>query len=152
MADANNSFTGADPYTRLWSDMMGGMTATSMSAPPGSLEMIERMRTTFFDVLSKHADEFLRSEQFLTAMKRSVDDTLAFRQQINELLSKSLESMQMVSSADVEEVVQLVRSMDQRMSDKLEEITERIERLEQSVDRSSKQARSGNKPTAKRSR
>lgn len=151
VADGNGSFTGANPYTQFWSDMMGGMAAPGMTAPPASQEMLEQMRKTFFDVLSNNADEFLRSEQFLTAMKRSVDGSLAFRKQINEFLSKSLESLQMPSSADVEEVVQLVRSMDQRISDKLEEITERMERLEQSLDRSSTVTGSENKPTARRS-
>ena len=92
---------GADPMTRFWTDMVGRMAATSMSAPPASQEMIEQMRSAFLDVLSRHTDEFLRSEQFLAAMKQSMDSALAFRQQLNELLTKSLETLQMPTSSDV---------------------------------------------------
>lgn len=123
---------GADPMTRFWTDMVGRMAATSTSAPPASQEMIEQMRSAFLDVLSRHTDEFLRSEQFLAAMKQSMDSALAFRQQLNELLTKSLETLQMPTSSDVVEVIQLVRNMEQRISTRLDDLDERLARLEAS--------------------
>ena len=125
---------GADPMTRFWTDMVGRMAATSMSAPPASQEMFEQMRSAFLDVLSRHTDEFLRSEQFLATMKQSMDSALAFRQQLNEMLTKSLETLQMPTSSDVVEVIQLVRNMEQRISTRLDELDERFARLEASSD------------------
>ena len=124
---------GADPMTRFWTDMVGRMAATSMSAPPASQEMIEQMRSAFLDVLSRHTDEFLRSEQFLATMKQSMDSALAFRQQLNEMLTKSLETLQMPTSSDVVEVIQLVRNMEQRISGRLDDLNERLARLEASL-------------------
>ncbi len=123
---------GADPLTRFWTDMMGRMAATGMSTPPASGEMFEQMRSAFLDVLSKHTDDFLRSEQFLSALKQSMDSGLAFRRQMNDMLTRSLETLQMPTSTDVEEVIQLVRNMEQRIGGRLDEIDERLARLEAS--------------------
>jgi hypothetical protein len=123
---------GADPLTRFWTDMLGRMAATGMSAPPASRDMFEQMRSAFLDVLSKHTDDFLRSEQFLSALKQSMDSGLAFRRQMNEMLTRSLETLQMPTSTDVEEVIQLVRNMEQRIGRRLDEFDERLARLEAS--------------------
>jgi len=132
---------GADPVTRFWTDMMGRLAATGMSAPPASQEMIEQMRTAFFDVLGKHVDDFMRSEQFLSTMKQAMDNALVFRQQFNEFLNKNLEALQMPSSSDVEEVVQIVRSMGQRITGRLDDLDSRLAHLEQAINGSAPRSR-----------
>ena len=73
----------------------------------------------------------MRSEQFLTAMKQSMDNALAAKQQVNEFLTKTLHDFQMPSSSDMDNIVLVMRAMEERIVGKLEDLAKRIERLEQ---------------------
>ncbi len=139
MADGNHSSASVDPLTGFWTDFMSRMGSVGMSTPPMSPEMLEQMREGFFGVLSKHADQFMRSEQFLKAMKSSMDNALAFRQQINAFLTKNLEDLQMPAASDIDGLVQAVREMEQRVTGKLDALAERLDRLEGANPKASKQ-------------
>lgn len=130
MADGQQNFGAMDSWTRMWTDMMGRMASAGATAPPAPKDVFEQMRTAFFDVLSRQAEEFMRSEAFLNTMKQSMDGALVFRKQINDFVAKGLESSQMPSTTDVEEIVRLVRNMEQRITDKMDDLSYRLEQLE----------------------
>ncbi|NOT02685.1 MAG: hypothetical protein HOP29_18930 [Phycisphaerales bacterium] len=121
-----------DAFTRFWTDAMGRMASAGVmptaAAPPPNL--MEQMRDAFFEGMTKHAEEYLRSEQFLTGMKQTMDHALAARQQINDFLTKNLQAFQMPSASDVGEVVRVVRNMEDRLERQLDGMSKRIERLE----------------------
>ena len=131
MADGNHTSMGMDPFTRFWTEFMTRAGGGSMMPPLAMTpEGMEQARKTFFEVLAKHAEEFMRSEQFLTAMKHSLDNALAFKQQMNQFLTRGLQTAQMPSRADSDHMVLLIRGVEDRILDKLDELGERVEALE----------------------
>ena len=127
--DEQNKTDRTDPFTTMWADMMGRMAGMQppAAAPP---DMLEPMRRAFFDAMTKSADEYMRSEQFLTMMKQGMDNALAFRQQLNQFLKQNLQAAQMPTRADTDHMVLLVRGMEERVLEKLDELNRRIEGLE----------------------
>ncbi len=136
MSDGN-SFGTQDPFTRMWSDMMGRMAMPGMNGMPGMTppqptpEMMDQMRKALFSSMTEQAEEYMRSEQFLDSMKKSMDNALAFKQQLNQFLQSGLQTMQMPTRSDSDHMVLLLRGMEERVLGKLEELCERVERLEQ---------------------
>lgn len=127
----------ADPFMRFWSDMMSNMAGAGATAPvAGSMpeESMRQMRQVFFDAWSRSCEEFMRSEAFLTTMKNSMDGALAFRQQLNEFLTKSLNEGQMPSRTDIESIMLAVRRMEERVLDRVEDLSCRIGELEGKID------------------
>ena len=96
--------------------------------PPA--EFAERMRKSFFEAMSKYFEEYLRSEAFLNSMKQSMDHALAWQQAMNQYMQKSLSAAQMQTRADGDHVVLLIRGMEDRVMARLDDLTERVERLE----------------------
>jgi hypothetical protein len=128
--DNDHSFPGADPFTSFWTDMMGKMAAAGAPAPSPAKEWSDQMRKACFDAMAEQADQFMRSEAFLGAMKQSMDNSLAWREQMNQFLTKGWSTAQMSTRADADDMVRLVRGMESRLSAKLEELSSRIEQLE----------------------
>lgn len=139
MATSNRTpFGGADPFTALWSEWMkklaasvpGGAEAASATA---TSEMAGQMRKTFFDAMSQHADQYMRSDAFLAAMKQSMDNALAWQQMVNQFLQKGVSGAQLPTRADSEHVVRLIRGMEDRLIAKLENMEGRVARLEKAA-------------------
>ena len=122
-----------DPFMRFWSDMMSNMAGAGVTAPaPGPMpeEAMRQMRQVFFDAWSRSCEEFMRSEVFLTMMKDSMDGALAFRKQLNEFLGKALNEGQMPSRTDMESITLAVRRMEERVLDRVEDLSRRVGELE----------------------
>jgi len=124
----------AEAMTRFWTEMATRMAAESFASPPGTPQFARRMQDVFFDVMGRQADEFMRSEAFLSAMKQSMDASLAFRQQLNDLLSKTVQQFQMPTGEDVADVAELVRQLGRRVEDSMAALNDRIGRLERRID------------------
>ncbi|MFN0136418.1 MAG: hypothetical protein ACKVS9_09930 [Phycisphaerae bacterium] len=129
MNNATNPFQqpGLEQAQAFWQDFFGKMGGMQ----PGP-DAMERMRKAFMDSMSKWAEEYMRSEAFLGSMKQSMDASLAWQQKINEQLQKGLAAAQMPSREDTDQVTLLIRGMEDRLMDRLERITQRIEKLEKS--------------------
>ncbi len=140
MNDGSTSTMGSDPFTRFWTDMMGQMATVGLTPPAMNPDMADQMRKAFFSVLSKHAEEFMRSEQFLAAMKQSLDNALVFKQQMNQFMQQNLKAFNMPTSNDSDHVALLVRGMEERVMEKLEDMESRMERLEAGRNGQSKSA------------
>jgi hypothetical protein len=88
------------------------------------------MRQSFFDAWARSCDDFMRSDQFLEMMKRSMDGALAFRKQMNEFLTRALGEGQMPSRQDTDAIMDVLRSFQERVLDQLESLSQRVEALE----------------------
>lgn len=123
---------GMDAWNSFWSEFL------SKSVPPGAspisppTDFAERMRKSFFEALTKYFEEYLRSEAFLNSMKQSMDHALAWQQALNQYMQKSLSAAQSPTRADADHVVLLIRGMEDRVMARLDEVTQRIEKLEKS--------------------
>lgn len=125
-------FPGQDSFTAFWQDFSARMMAAGlpMGAQNPSLDAMNQMRRMFFDSLAQHAEKFMRSEGFLQSMKQSMDAGLAWQQTLNQAMQKNLAAAQMPSRADVEHIALLVRGVEDRLSQKLDELSRRVNAVE----------------------
>ncbi len=126
---------GADPFSAMWSEWMRNWTqaagaASASTAPP---DMSAQMRKAFFESMSQQADQYMRSEAFLAAMKQAMDNALGWQQMLNQYLQKGVSAVQMPTRADADHIVRLVRGMEDRLIGKLDAVTQRVERLEKAA-------------------
>lgn len=121
---------GMDAWNSFWSDFLTKSMQSGVSPMTPPAEFAERMRKSFFEAMSKYFEEYLRSEAFLNSMKQSMDHALAWQQAMNQYMQKSLSSAQAPTRADADHVVLLIRGMEDRVMARLDDLTERVERLE----------------------
>lgn len=161
----------ADPFTTFWSDFMSKMAPPSGMAPlpgmpavppmAGGADFSKQMRQSLFDSMSSYCDDFMRSEQFLTAMRQSMDGALAFRQQLDKFLTSTVRSGQQPAREDTDHILIALRSMEDRVLKRLERLEDRLGELEDGAnDRSGESSRTapavansdsaGRKKTAKK--
>lgn len=130
MSTNSNPFFGADPFTRFWTDFMGKMAATGIAPPQPTPDVLKDIRRVFFDAMAEQADQFMRSEMFLNMMKQGVDASLAWQQMLAQNLQKGLNAAQMPSKADTDHVAVLLRGMEDRIVERLDDLARRVDDLE----------------------
>lgn len=129
------SMPSMNPFLAFWNDFYAKMVAAGLTPGQAPQDMADRMRRSFFDAMAKYADEFMRSEAFLTAMKQSFDNALAMQNAMNQYLQKGLATAQMPSRVDQEQLVAMVRGMEDRLFTRLDALAARIEKLEKSLEK-----------------
>jgi len=134
----------AEVFTKFWTDAMGRM-APQMGTMfgPQPDEVARQMRQAFFDAWERHCEEFMKSEAFLETMKKSMDHAIAFREQMNQLLTKTLNACQMPSHEDTDSILLAVRRLEDRVLKRVDELSRRVESMEAAV---------GEKPSGSRTR
>jgi len=141
----DSSWPGIDPFMRFWTDLMSRMTAAGLTPPQPPPDLLQQLRRSFFDALSEQADQFLRSEAFLNAMKQAMETSLAWQQAINQFLHKGLAAAQIPSQAEAEHLVVLLRGMEERVLDRIEDLSRRVAALESARRASAGRARPAQK-------
>jgi hypothetical protein len=96
---------------------------------------MKQVRQAFFDAWAEHCDEFMRSEMFLDAMKRSMDSALAFKQQMNEFLTRTLHENQAPARSDTDSIMLVLRSFEERVLQRIDDLGQRVTNLEAHVGR-----------------
>lgn len=145
----NHGSKQADPFSAFWADLMSRMSTAGFGQPAPSPqdEMFRQMRQAFFDAWGQYCEEFMRSPAFLEALKKTMDNALAFRQQLNEFLTRSLHEGQAPARADTDSILLVVRSLEERVLNRVEELSERVDALADKVGRGSS-AGGGATPTS----
>jgi hypothetical protein len=95
--------------------------------------MFKQMRQAFFDAWAQYCDEFMRSDAYLQAMKKAMDGALAFKQQVNDFLTKALHESQVPARSDTDSILLVLRSLEERMLARMDEITRRVDSLSREV-------------------
>ncbi len=114
-------------------------------------EMLKQARRVFLDTWGQQCEKFMGSEPFLEAMRQSMDQSIAFKQQLNDFLKRTLHDNQMPTRDDTDSIVEVLRSVEQRVVDRLDTLSQRVEALEAKVDsRSSAQAGSDTTSTKRK--
>ncbi len=125
----------ADPFTKFWTEVMTKMSAAgARAASPfaaSSEDAGKQMRQAFFDAWAKYCEDFMRSEVFLEAMKKSMEGAIQFKQQVNDFLRKVMGDSPLPSRDDTESIILAVRRLEERVLDRLEELSQRVEALEE---------------------
>jgi len=144
-----------DPFTAFWCDVLRRMSGAGFNMPSPDSELAEQMRRAFFDAWARYFDEFFRSEAFMASMKQAMDSTLAWQQMWKEHLQRGLSAAQVPSREDTDHIVMLIRGVEDRILEKLEQLSERVAKLEGRPRRTAAAAAtsaSGGKPAARRGR
>jgi len=148
----------SDPFTKAWSDLFARMTSPAGPAPAAQQstwpdETVKQMQRTFFDAMAKQADEFLRSPQFLTMMKQMMDQSMAFKQQVDRFITEAYRGAQMPAQADMQDLTGTLHGIEERLMSRIEELERRLEAAErpgrESADKS--KAKPATRPGGKRS-
>ncbi len=136
----------SDPFeetrkmTSIWTDFATKMMSAGMSVEPGESppDAAKQIRGAVFEAMSQYVNQFMRSEQFLEMMKKSMDASIAWRKQMNDFLTQAHHAGQGVALGDVADLHATVRHLEQRTLDcietichKLDEISKRLEAIEQ---------------------
>lgn len=139
MVDYTGPASGTDPFSRFWVDLMSQMSGAAGRAQMGTPqeEVSKQMRQAFFDSWAKYCDDFMRSEAFLGMMKKSMDNALAMKQQVNEFLTKALHENQIPARSDTDSILLVLRSLEERVLDRIERLSKRLDGLERGSDVSS---------------
>ena len=144
---ANASSEATEAFTKFWSDAMAGMNpqVASMFGVPSD-EVTRQMRQAFFDAWERHCEEFMKSEAFLETMKNSMDHAIAFREQMNQFFTKTLNTYQMPSQEDTDSILLAVRRLEDRVLKRVDELSRRVEAIEAAG------ASGGSKPSGAKAR
>ncbi len=146
----NESMNGDNPFAKVWSDWASQMMASGLAPPSGDMReaVARQMRQAYFDAWARHCEEFLGSEQFLETMKRSMDGALAFRQQLNEFMTKALHEVQAPARSDTDSILLVLHSLEDRVLGRIDELSRRVASLEQPAGEkgSAAESRSGTGP------
>ncbi len=143
--ETNEGGATGDPFSRFWLDLMSKMSGTPFAPTTAQVQddAMKRMRQAFFDAWAKHCDEFLRSDTFLDTLKKSMDSALAFKQELNEFLTKALHEKQMPARSDTDSILLVLRSMEDRVLERIDRISKRVDALESRKSASPPDSRSG---------
>ncbi len=138
-----------DAFVRFWTDLVTRMATAGFSPPAGGFgfapgatggapgapaaptpDAIKQMQRIFFDAYAKYADEFMRSPQFLEALKQSMDGALTFKRQMDAFLAGSLKAGQMPSQAEwVASATNLAQTQN-KILQRLEQLSQRVDALD----------------------
>src|SRR4030095_4956445 len=95
-------------------------------SPP---EVAKEVRGTMFSAMSEQAEKFMRGPEFLGIMKQSLDQSIAMRKQLNELLTKAHHSVQGVAQQDVDTLLLSVRHLESRVLEQMESVVEKLDEI-----------------------
>ncbi len=127
----------ADPFGSFWNEFMSrvgvdGNQNTAAGAAPAFNEGAKQMQRIFFDTMAKYAEEFMRSEQFLSAVKQSMDQSIQIKQMFDDFLVKAQRGIQAPVRGDVDDIASLMRGIENRVLKRLEAIEDKVAAVEES--------------------
>lgn len=132
-------------FSKFWSDWTTQMAGMGFSPPaePSREAVLRQMRQAFFDAWARACEDFLGSEQFLESMKKSMDGALAFRQQLNEFMTRVLHESQIPARSDADSIMLVLHGLEERMAAKLDQLAARVASLENGASPAHGQAQPG---------
>ena len=115
-------------FQKIWADSMTKIMqvafASGQSSPPP--EVLKQIRSGIFGALAQSWDEFMRSPQFLEAMKQWMDTAINFRKMTNDFMGRVRNEMQAPSRDDVDTIMLTIRHMEKRVLDRVEALEEQL--------------------------
>jgi hypothetical protein len=138
-------FDQAAQLTNLWMDFTSRMMASTKAfvpehAPP---QIAKEIRATMFSAMSEQAEKFMRGPQFLEVMRHSMQQSIAMRKQLNDLLTKAHHNVQAVARQDVDTLLLSVRHLEGRLLEQMEGVVDRLEAISGRLDALEKAAGQG---------
>jgi hypothetical protein len=122
----------AEMFTGFWTDFANKMAAAGFAGAPGATppDATRQVRAAMFKAMGEACDEFMRSPQFQEMMKQSLAHSIQFRKQLNEWLGQMQHEFQGTSRQGLDELMQVMKHLEHRMSDGFDRLTARLDALE----------------------
>jgi hypothetical protein len=129
----------AAAFQKMWVDSAGKMfqaafTVTPNSPPP---EILKQIRSGILTALAQSWDEFMRSPQFLDAMKQWMEQAITFRKMTTDFLTKMRNDVQAPTRDDTDSLMLNIRHMEKRVLDRLDELSAAVDTLKHGGNRKS---------------
>ena len=133
----NWDFQQSQQTGQLWLEMFSNIGSMFTAVQPGSPpnDAARQMRTAAFKQMTEQTEQFMRSEQFLQALKQGMDRTLEAQQQYQAFMTNLRHVTEGVAAQDVHAVMAAMRQTESRVLDRLEEVSSQINRLSKRLDR-----------------
>jgi len=130
--DADRLKEQADAFGRLWTDFASRMAASGLFSPgeAPSPQAARHLRDAMFDAMSKYADQFMRSPEFLEQIKQSFDGAIEFRKQLNAFLGELHHGVQGVSLQDAQGLFRAIEDLQTQVADRIGRVSERLDVIE----------------------
>ncbi len=122
----------AAAFQKIWLETISKTLQAASMAAPGSHpdpELLKQMRAGIFKVLADSWEEYMRSPQFLEAMRQWIEQSVQFRKVTNELLARAHNELQSPSRDDINTVILAFRHTEQRLLDRVDALSEQVRRL-----------------------
>lgn len=146
---AEQSGNPVDPITAFWRDVMArsGAAASGMPGMPGmpsmdpsaaaafmTPEAMKRMQGAFFEAMAQYAEQYMRSPQFLEQMKKSMDQAMQFRQQMDDFLKSNMATaFESATGGANSEILSAIRQSTAQLQMQIAKLDQRVSDLESSV-------------------
>ena len=133
--ESDTTASQAAAFQKIWLESMSKLMHTAFTLQPDTAppEVLREIRSGIFQALAKSWDEYLRSPQFLSAMRQWMDEALSFRKMNNDLASYLRNELTGGSREELDTVVLTVRHMERRMLDRLEDLSDQVRTLQGEV-------------------
>lgn len=146
---SNGDFDQMRQFGQMWLEMLSKSGSLFGQLKPGEPppEAARQLRGAVFKSMADQAEQFMRSETFLQGMKQSLDAALNFQKQYQATMTEFRHSTEGVASADIEAAMMLIRQMESRVLDRLEDVNAQIKGIGERLDRLELDTeKSGSKP------
>jgi hypothetical protein len=160
MAEQQASGSGVDPISGFWRDVWArwsttGAPGAGMAGMPGGMgdpstffspDAVRRMQAAFYDAMAQYAEQYMRSPDFLAAMRRSMDQAMQFRSQMDDFLKSNMASaFETATGGANSEILGAIRHSGSQIQAQIAKLEERVAAVESLVGDEAPKA----KPTAK---
>ncbi|MAE63697.1 MAG: hypothetical protein CMJ18_05450 [Phycisphaeraceae bacterium] len=126
-----------------------GTAFSSDQAPP---EAMRSMRAAFLKAWGESCEQAMRSPEFLEAVRKAMAGAIEMRRQTNEWLGRLQHEFQGTSRQDVDQIMLVMKHLEQRLVDGFERIEGRLDEFDTRLDDLEAKARSGARPARRAAR
>ena len=132
----SDGYEAAAQMANLWMEMATKMATSGMAFAPGTAptDAARSVRDASLTAMAQSADKFMRTPQFLEMMKQSLDASIGFKRQLNQLLTDAHHNAQGVAKQDVDGVARAVRRLETRVLGRIEELCDRLDAVSKRLD------------------
>jgi len=132
----NNHQDPSEMFTRMWTSLASEMAKAGVSFDPQqpAPDAARAMRNTMIQTMNEHAQDFLRSPEFLSGMKQALDSSMAARKQLNDFLAQAQHEFQSASRDDADQVMSAIQSLETRITSGMDRLGDHINRISARLD------------------